>query len=165
MTGKSHVESLVISFLVFAMELLGCELRYDPIIANAYDVPCLITTIFKDGHRESVMIPAKGELVLQGKVFSTFDDQTFSIRTLRGQAIEEIVVSLSTGEVLSRYRGSKADSAGWIHSGAMGSESRWLLAPNGIFAIVDDLWPNWQSHIPEIEKSSPQKIPRTPQEK
>lgn len=151
-----HLNKLLLLLILHVCA--GCEQIYPPTIANGFDVPLVIETVFEGGEKEVITIPAKNQRVIAGRAVSA-TDSGYTITKWEGSlltpptVVKELTVSLATGEMLYGYPGIARDVMVALNAGGLRGEVFWLFTARGIFPIPEEMQKDWQARVPEIEKT------------
>lgn len=151
--------------LVSSLGLLvaGCDRAYPTIVRNGYSSPIVITAVLEDGSERTDEVPSMGEIYGQYGLIQIGPDSvglfTSIIQGVEGEMggkrvmkhVKEMTYKLATGKVLMTYPSDKGVIFR-LNGGGLNFQPVYLISPNGVFAIPDDLQEGWRNCIPWIER-------------
>lgn len=162
--------TILFGFLVPGFFAVGCDRVYPSIVRNGHPVPIVITTVFEDGTERATEVPSMGEIYGQYGARHISPDSIGLFGTVNPSAtgegagkrvikqVRRLTYSLATGDVLMTYPRDQ-DVIISLNAGGINHRFVYLISPNGVFDIPEELQERWRDHISWIERAGRKLFP------
>lgn len=162
--------TILFGVLVPGFLVVGCDRVYSTIVRNGHPVPIVITTVFEDGTERTTEVPARGEIYGQYGASQISPDSIGLFGSVNPSAAGEgagkrvikqvrgVTYRLATGDVLMTYPRDQ-DVIIRLNAGGINHRFVYLISPNGVFDIPEELQERWRDHISWIERVGRKQFP------
>lgn len=162
--------TILFGLLVVGFFAVGCDRVYPSIVRNGHPVPIVITTVFEDGTERTTEVPSIVEIYGQYGASQISPDSIGLFGAVDPSAageggvkrvtkqVRELTYRLATGDVLMTYPRDQ-DVIISLNTGGINHRFVYLISPNGIFDIPEELQERWRDHIAWIERAGRKLFP------